>query len=247
MIIKNDFYTIYFGNSKDNISKQIDCIPQSIPLTEHPKFSSLIKDLDLDTIACLNQTHSNEGMIIDQEIPAFNRDGDYLITAHTNVGLGVLTADCVPAILYDEKNHVIAAIHAGWRGAVAEIVPKTFERMQSLWQSNVQDIQLFIGPSAKACCYQVQENFFDKVHSNFTKEVMIKKGTHWYFDTAQLIALQMQKAGISPASIHTQFNFCTMCDHRFFSHRRQQALRSSLESEVGGASAGRQITIARLY
>ena len=246
MIIKNDFYAIYFGNSKDNISKQIDCVPQSIPLIQHPKFSSLFKDLNLDAIAVLNQTHSNEGMIVDQEFPAFNRDGDYLITARTNVGLGVLTADCVPVVLYDTRNHAIAAIHAGWRGAVAEIVPKALEHMNSVWNSDAQDMQIFIGPSAKACCYQVHEDFMGNVPEEFVKKVMIKKDERWHFDTADLIALQMQKAGISSDSIHTQYNLCTMCDQRFFSHRRQQALRSSVESEVGGLNAGRQITIAIL-
>jgi polyphenol oxidase len=234
MIIKNNFYTIYFGNSKDNLSKHIDCVPQSGPLIQHPKFGAIIKDLNLATIAVLNQTHSSHGIVVDQEIPAFTGDGDYLITARTTIGLGVLTADCVPAILYDKKNHAIAAIHAGWRGAVAEIVPKAFAHMQCVYGSTADELQLIIGPSAKSCCYQVQEDFCNTINSKFTNKVLFKKDQSWYFDTAGLIALQMKDAGVAPRSIITQYNLCTMCDQRFFSHRRQ------------AGAAGRQITIAAL-
>lgn len=75
---------------------------------------------------------------------------------------------------------------------------------------------------------------------------MIKKEEDWYFDTVQLIKLHAEKVGISSAFINTQCNLCTMCDYRFFSHRRQQVLRNTLENQMDGFNAGRQITIAQL-
>jgi hypothetical protein len=238
---------IYFGDAQDGISKQTHCIPTAKKLVDVEPFKLVAQKIDVPRLSALNQTHGIVGAEIDEEDFSFNTDGDYLITDHTNVGLGVLTADCVPVILYDEKNHAIAAVHAGWRGAVARIAQKAFEHMTSSYNTHPDDVQLFIGPCAKACCYQVQEDFLGIIPVEFAKEVMIKKEAQWYFDTVQLIALQMKKAGIAPASINTDFNFCTICDHRFFSHRRQQALANCLENQVGGFNAGRQITIARLY
>lgn len=226
---------IYFGDAQDGISKHVHCIPTAKKLVDVDPFKSVAQKIDVPRLSALNQTHGVEGAVIKEEDISFNSDGDYLITHHTNVGLGVLTADCVPVILYDTKKQVIAAAHAGWRGAIAGIMPKAFEQMKSLYHSAEQDMHIFIGPSAKICCYQVREDFLGIIPVEFAKDVMIKKEAQWYFDTVQLIALQMKKAGIAPASINTDFNFCTICDQRFFSHRRQNL------------NAGRQITIVRLY
>lgn len=232
---------IYFGDAADGISKQLHCVPINKKLVDIEPFKSVAQKIDVSRLSALNQTHGVQGTLITDSDISFNVDGDYQITNQINAGLGILTADCVPLILYDAKNHAIAAVHAGWRGAVAEIAIKAFEHMKALYNCDPRDMQLFIGPSAKACCYQVQEDFLQQIPADF-----IQKDGHWYFDTALFIVLQMQKAGIAPTSFNTEFNFCTICDHRFYSHRRQQALRSSLKSEVGGLHAGRQITIATL-
>lgn len=225
---------IYYGDAQDGISKSLHCNPTNAKLVEIEPFKSVAQKINVPRLVALNQTHSIHGSVISDDDISFTVDGDYLVTNQINVGLGILTADCVPVILYDVKNHVIAAIHAGWRGTIAGIVPKAFEHMKTLWQSNADTMQVFIGPSAKACCYQVQEDFLQQVPLEFAKKVMIKKQGRWYFDTVQLIVLQMQEIGISASAINTNFNLCTMCDHRFFSHRRQ------------AVNAGRQITVAKL-
>lgn len=236
---------IYCGDAQDGIFKQIHCIATNAKLVDIEPFKSVAKKIDVPRLSALNQTHGVEGVQVTDTDFSFSVDGDYLITRRTNVGLGVLTADCVPVILYDEKNPAIAAIHAGWKGAIAGVALKAFEHMKSVWESDPHDMRLFIGPSAKACCYQVQEDLVKQIDPAFVDKVITHKENLLYFDTVQLIVLQMQKAGISPACINKDFNFCTICDHRFFSHRRQHALRSST-SEVRGAQAGRQITIAIL-
>lgn len=231
---KTDKIFIYFGDATDSISKSLHCVPTEKKLIDIQPFKSVAQKINLLRLSALNQTHGTQGAVITDSDSAFTIDGDYLITNQKQVALGVLTADCVPVILYDAKNHVISAVHAGWRGTVAGIVPKAFDHMKTLWHSNVDKIQLFIGPSAKACCYQVQEDFSGNIPGEFTEKVMTKKEGQWYFDTVQLIVLQMKEIGVSASAINTDFNLCTMCDHRFYSHRRQ------------GSDAGRQITIAKL-
>lgn len=222
---------IYFGDASDGIYKQLHCSPTSEKLITIEPFKAICTKLDSPRLSLLNQVHGIHGLQIQDEDFSFNIDGDYLITHRKNVGIGVLTADCVPLILYDEKNHAIAAIHAGWKGAVEGVALKAFEHMKSVWNSDPHDMQLFIGPSAKSCCYQVQEDLVKKIDPVFVDKVIVHKHRNLYFDTAQLVALQLNKVGIAPASINKDFNFCTICDERFYSHRRQ------------GQNSGRQISL----
>lgn len=233
MIIKNDCYTIYFGNSKDNISKQIDCVPQETPLKEHNKFTPIIDHLAIQDLAFLNQTHSIDGMVIDQEIPAFDKDGDYLITNKKNIGLGVMTADCLPIIFYDAKNHIAAAAHAGWRGTVAGVAGQTIKAMQQKYGTTLQDLHVFFGPSAKKCCYIVDEPFVKNIKEYALQVINRTSNGAITFDLPGLNAVQLQKAGIKK-QINTDYNFCTICDHQFFSYRRQ------------AEQAGRQMSIIAL-
>lgn len=229
MIIKNAFYTIYFGNSKDNISKPIDCVPQEIPLKEHHKFTSIINNLNLTDLAFLNQTHSIDGMIVEQKVPAFTKDGDYLVSAKKNIGLGIMTADCLPIIFYDSRNHVVAAAHAGWRGTIAGVAVQTVKAMQQSFGTSLQDIQIFFGPSAKKCCYIVDEPFVKNIKDALSV-IERKNNGALCFDLPGLSVLQLKKAGYKN-EINTDYNLCTICDHQFFSYRRQ------------GEQAGRQMSI----
>jgi YfiH family protein len=233
MIIKNDCYAIYFGNSKDNISKKLDCVPQETSLKEHHKFISIIDHFVLQDLAFLNQTHSIDGMVIDQEIPAFNKDGDYLITDKKNIGLGVMTADCLPIIFYDSKKHVAAAAHAGWRGTVAGVAIKTTKTMQVKYGTAMEDLQIFFGPSAKKCCYIVDEPFLKNIKEDALSVIERKNNGALCFDLPGLNTLQLKKAGYKN-KINTDYNFCTICDDRFFSYRRQ------------AEQAGRQMSIIAL-
>lgn len=234
LTFKNNKLHIYFGDTSDGIFKHLHCQPSSKKLADIVPFNTIMHTHNVPRLSLLNQTHGIQGMRIDDEDVFFTIDGDYLITDQKNVGIGVLTADCVPLVLYDSKQHAIAIVHAGWRGAVAGIAQKTIEHMLQIWNTNVTDLQIYFGPSAKICCYEVQSDFAQHLDPEFCNHVMIEKHTRWYFDTAMLIELQLIKMGISDTAIQKDYNFCTMCNERFFSHRRQ------------GLSAGRQITIAKL-
>lgn len=234
-IYKNKKLQIYFGDASDGIYKQLHANPTDEKLVNIEPYKSICIKRGLSRLSLLNQVHGVAGKQVTDTDFSFNVDGDYLITDRIDVSIGVLTADCVPLLLYDAKNHAIAMVHAGWRGAVAGVGLKAFEHMKSIWKSDSCDMQLFIGPSAKSCCYQVQEDLVKQIDPAFVDKVIVHKQGLVYFDTAHLVALQLKEAGIDPASINKDYNFCTICDERFFSHRRQSV------------NAGRQIAIARLY
>jgi len=72
-----------------------------------------------------------------------------------SLAVGVRTADCFPILLADPVAHVVAAIHAGWRGTAAGIVKTTIERMQELYGTDPNDILAAIGPGIETCCFEV--------------------------------------------------------------------------------------------
>ena len=235
IIHKAPQFQIYFGDATDAISKKDHCIPTVIPLINHEKFKPVIDRLEIKDLAFLNQTHGVDGFLVEKEIPAFDKDGDYLITAQKNIGIGVMTADCLPIIFYASKDHIIAVAHAGWRGTVAGIANITIQTMQQMFNIALDDIQIYLGPSARRCCYIVDEKFVMNI-KDFTLQV-IERNRHGAlcFDLPGLNVLQLAKLGIHKKNIHTDYNFCTICDHRFFSYRRQ------------AENSGRQMSVISLF
>lgn len=195
----------------------------------HPKFKTIADRLALEQIAFLNQVHGIEGMLINNEMPAFDVDGDFLITAQKNIGIGIMAADCLPIVFYDRKNHAAAVAHAGWRGSVACIAHKVVKAMHQELGTQPADLLVFFGPAAKKCCYLVDSKFAENLAPN--SFALIKRSNSFYFNLPEFNTLQLEQAGILRAQINFDYNFCAICDHRFFSHRRQ------------GEQAGRQMTV----
>ncbi len=82
-------------------------------------------------------------------------NADALITGTPGLLLGVQTADCVPILLADTKRHVVAAIHAGWRGTLARIAVKTLGRMRMEFGTRTSDVVAALGPAIGGSCYEV--------------------------------------------------------------------------------------------
>ena len=80
---------------------------------------------------------------------------DTVTTSARGLLLGVQTADCVPILLADTRQHAIAAIHAGWRGTLARIVVKTLGRMRMEFGTRPRDVVAALGPAIGRCCYEV--------------------------------------------------------------------------------------------
>jgi hypothetical protein len=94
-------------------------------------------------------------------------DGDALLTDQVGIMLEVRTADCLPVLLVDPKRRVVAAVHAGWRGALARIVEKTVGEMRRLYGSDPGSILAVLGPSIRVCCYEVGQEVEDAFQGRF--------------------------------------------------------------------------------
>jgi len=111
----------------------------------------------------LKQTHSNKFHYIDKKYKVKNKKliGDALITNLKGIAIGVLTADCVPILIYDKDKNIISAIHAGWRGAFKGILNNVVEFLVKKG-SNTKNLIAVIGPCISINDYEIQKDFQDK-------------------------------------------------------------------------------------
>ena len=183
--------------------------------------------------------------------------GDASLTNIPSLLLGVQTADCVPILLVDPKKHVVAAVHAGWRGTLARIAQKTIGRMQLEFGCKPADLLAALGPSIGPCCYEVGVELVTKFTAQFAD-------AHDYFDEPRTgdepnpiqwlnmappghqpppksVHLDLRKAnrsqliasGLRPNNIYST-DLCTAClTDLLFSYRREGPLSGRLMSVVG--------------
>ncbi len=109
------------------------------------------------------QVHGTKIVVVDANTPMdkdLDRqpvDADAVLTREPGMWIGVHTADCVPVLLYDPKQEIVAAVHAGWRGTVKHIVSLTLQKMHEEMGSQMSDVLAMVGPSISPEAYEVGE------------------------------------------------------------------------------------------
>lgn len=155
------------------------------------------------SLAFGRQVHGAQ--VIDAQPGMEPATGDVFVTRSHGTTVGVLTADCVPAVVFGEDG--IAAIHAGWRGVVAGAVEEGASRVGA-------PIVAWIGPSIHACCYEVGPD----VVTAF-EEKALPIADSWHVDPAQAVRAILRRVGFERIAAS---NTCTSCDKRYFSARRDK-------------------------
>jgi hypothetical protein len=163
---------------------------------------------------------------------------DALITASPGTVLAVLVADCVPVVLYDRAAHILACVHAGWRGTAARVGAAAVTAMQSLG-SRPADIIAGIGPAIGPDTYQVGEEAIGEVRRSFGADaglVLRPDGAgKALLDLWAANRLTLREAGVPGQQIHVAAVPTGPGPGRFFSHRAERpcgrfALIARLES-----------------
>ncbi len=187
----------------------------------------------------VKQVHGTDALVVDRALTTTDRfqgGWDVLVTDQPGIMVAVRTADCVPILVHDPKRQVVAAIHAGWRGAIAGIVPKTIALMESRFGSAPEHLRVSIGPSAGACCYEVDEPVLGRLRQEFPnwgKVVRDRRNSKAHLDLKTLIGKQAQAAGACSEYI-TAVNLCTIChEDLFFSYRREGKVVGMMVSAIG--------------
>ncbi len=225
---------IYFGGHHDRL------IEPGGGFLE-PGFLDLQKQLGSDNLVFLKQVHGVAVRCADelatpaQPLHLFESTGDTIITTTAGVGVGVLTADCLPVVFHDPVHNAIAVVHAGWRGSVAGILQTTLQRMAFRYGSQSEDVWVYFGPSARVCCYEVGADFVKNlsVAPDFGTVLQTRNG-RMFFNLPLFNRLRLHELGVPDEAVNEYYNTCTICSPAFHSYRRQ------------GKAAGRQATIALL-
>ena len=148
---------------------------------------------------------------------------DALITNEKGICIAVMSADCVPILLYDKKNRAVGAVHSGWRGTVAKILEKTLQEMNSQFGTTGEDLVACIGPSVSQDSYEVGEEVVMEVARAFgeKEQLMIPQPNNkakldlWKANRLQLLAF-----GVEPSHIEVS-DLCSVKNNQhFFSARK---------------------------
>ena len=232
--IEHSFFNRLGGKSK-GVYESLNC-----GLGSSDKKKIILKNLTiikqkiksgLSKIVLLNQIHSNKFYYIDKTSKLNHKKftGDALITNKSNTPIAVLTADCAPILIFDKKKKIIAAIHAGWKGAYKGIVKKVIKFMIKKG-SSTKDITAVIGPCISVKNYEVKQDFIKKIIKKDpkTKVFFRKIRNKNYFNLNKYITYQLMSLNIKKIEIINKDTFDIK--NNFFSARRS---RSRNENDYG--------------
>lgn len=172
-------------------------------------------------LATPHQLHSAEAITVSQAwLDRERPHADALVTNQAGIALGILTADCGPVLFADAEANVIAAAHAGWKGAASGILENTLDAMEKLG-AHRKDIVATLGPSISQANYEVgpefQERFMALDPENAVYFKSSEKAGHALFDLPAYILNRLRRAEIDAQWTR----HCTYDDEeKFFSYRR---------------------------
>ncbi|HTN61923.1 MAG TPA: peptidoglycan editing factor PgeF [Devosia sp.] len=202
--------------------------------TENRNLALAALGLPPASLALVKQVHSAHVVTLTRYPGPDRVEADAMVTALPGLALGILTADCTPILLADPQARVIAAAHAGWRGAVDGIIGNTVRAMTQLGAEPARIIAAF-GPTITAPNYEVGDQFradFLALHPTGERFFVTPPGGKPHFDLPGFVTEQLQQSGITRVD---RVGTCTYASpERYFSHRH---------ATHQGTTTGRQIAI----
>jgi YfiH family protein len=176
-----------------------------------------------ERLLTLYQIHSATAVIVDQPWNSDVAEADALVTRTPGLAIGALTADCAPVLFCDPEARVIAAAHAGWRGALLGIVEATVASMEELGAKPERMVAV-IGPTISQRAYEVGSDYVERFMAEEPESspffMTDDSSGEPHFDLAGYVAERLARAGVGTVS---DLGLCTYCDEtRLFSYRRSQ-------------------------
>src|SRR3990167_225650 len=222
LISHSDFYA-YFGDAVDQLphadsGKTTEFYALSNKIAEQTHQSTL-------PLFFLKQTHGDRVSVLTDRITThclFQQTGDAIITQEKNIGIGVVTADCLPIFLFDPEHKAIGVIHAVWKGLSQKIITKTLQAMTESFASQPEKILAYIGPAAKACCYEVQPDFLKNFSGECVEHAASYRDGKIFFETLTAAIEELLENHIAGEYINTHHHTCTICTPRYCSFRRDK-------------------------
>ena len=190
-------------------------------------------------IASVYQIHSPTAVIVTEVISHADRPrADALVTDRPDLLLGVVTADCAPVLLADRDAGVVAAVHAGWRGATAGVTDQAIAAMISLG-ARVENVAAAIGPCLAKASFEVGHDFAERLLADDPDSERFLGEGHGgkpHFDLEAYLAARLAAAGIQRIEATGLDTYAL--EGRFYSYRRS--------THRGEPTYGRQISLIGL-
>ena len=196
---------------------------KKINILKNLNFVAKKMNIKKNKLILMHQTHSNKVAVVKKENLNKKIIADAMVTKVKGIFLGVLTADCVPIILYDANNKIIACIHAGWKGAFSDIIKKTIYKIKKINSNN--KIYGCIGPCIGKKSYEVDLIFYKKFISKSyqNKKYFIKKNNRKkLFNLRRFVADKLVKFNVKLDHINRD---TYVEKSNFFSFRRSCKLQ----------------------
>lgn len=219
--IKHCFFSRKNGFSK-GIYKSLNCGRGSKDnkknINKNLIFVSDIMGVTRNKLILMHQTHSNRVIEIKKDNYKKKIKADAIITKMKGIALGVMTADCVPIILYDVKNEIIGCVHAGWKGAYLDIIKKTINKIKKKNSNNL--IYACVGPCIGQKNYEVDLVFFKKFIKSSIKNKKYftrKNNNKKFFNLRKFVTDKLLKHRIKVDQV---FRDTYAQKSNFFSYRR---------------------------
>ena len=143
--------------------------------------------------------------------------------------LAVRVADCVPILVAADDGRVVAAIHAGWRGVIARVVPNAIRRLPG-----AGSLAAAIGPCIGRHAFEVGAEVLSAFETAFGPDAPVERNDNGkgHVDLREAVRIQLVRAGLSPERIDTT----DRCTHRdaaeFFSHRRDRGVTGRMAAVI---------------
>ncbi len=190
----------------------------------------LAKALGYERLVYMRQIHSDAVHVVsdadDFDHPA---QCDALITDRIGVALMIMSADCVPIILYDPTRHVAAVVHAGREGAFKNIVARTVETMREHFTCKPSELIAALGPSIGGCCYEVGLEHVQKAKALGYGAMTQEREGKQYLHVSAIITAQLRSCGVGTIE---EIMHCSAChSDTLFSYRAQ-----GVTGRIGGVA-----------
>lgn len=174
----------------------------------------------LEDLALPRQVHSDNVLWMHE--PGRPEATDAVITDQPGLPVCVKTADCIPVLLYDTRQRIVAAVHAGWRGTVSRIVQKTVRQMHPL---DPKDLHAIIGPGISLQQFEVGDEVYDAFFAaGFPMERIARRFPSsngegaWHIDLWDANRFLLQELGVDDIFVE---GTCTRTSEDFYSARRE--------------------------
>lgn len=194
-------------------------------LEDRENLNDSLKEAGFESVKTLfvNQIHSDKVVVIDSPQKIYGEQNlpkaDAIISNQTNINIAVITADCAPILLFDEKNKIIGAVHAGWKGAKLGIIKNAVFEMKNLGAKNIKAV---IGPMIQQKSYEVSQDFYDDfLLENKENEQFFLKGKidgKYLFNLNSYVENKLIEEGIE--EIQNQKIDTYQEEEKYFSYRR---------------------------